>query len=216
MGQRLVFKCMKDDKCFATLYYHWSAYTMSVYAEGCDIVKGLKSRNWTKDMSVKETIAILLDVLESNISDFDADCHGGVSGGTDSAEWKALIEMGITPHEGEHVDRTYGLLDVTEEGMKNALDWAEDIEEINFDECYFTNGCFIVFDMNDKYEHDDLAEICENYGDIDKMDIPDLPEIFRNTIIPFDKAEETQELARKYYDKFILGKLGTEIYTSIA
>ena len=32
MGQRLVFECKRGGETFATLYFHWSAYTGETYS----------------------------------------------------------------------------------------------------------------------------------------------------------------------------------------
>jgi hypothetical protein len=216
MGERLVFKCIKDDKMFATLYYHWSAYTICGFEEGAEIVKGLKYHNWSKEMSTTETIGMLVNILEHNVSVIDSKMHGGVSGGTGSDEWKALIEMGVTPHEGEHVDRTYGLIDVTEEGMNGALGWAEQIEEINFDEGYFTANNYYLFDIDDK---ESMEEFFEMYGnDIDINNIPELPDILYSGKIPFDdlgKAEEAIKILSAARDtaRGIAGRDGNTIFT---
>ena len=76
MGERLVFKCIKDDKMFATLYFHWSAYTLAGYEEAINIVRGIKERGWTKEKSVTETLQILCDMLENNFSLLNDGYHG--------------------------------------------------------------------------------------------------------------------------------------------
>lgn len=213
MGERLVFKCIKDDKMFATLYFHWSAYTLTGYEEGINIVKNIKERGWTKEKSVTETLQILCDMLENNFSDFDKGYHGGVSGGTNSAEWNALIEMGVTPHEGDHVDRTYGLIDVTEEGMRGALEWAQCIEEINFDEEYFTGGNFVVFDLDDAESREDFFEVY-NVDEKYIENIPDLPPMFSEPKISFDEIDKLAELIDATANGLV-GKIGNNIYTLI-
>lgn len=216
MGQRLVFRCIKEEKMFATLYFHWSAYTICGFEEGMEIVKGLNDRNWTKETSTTETIGMLVDILEHNISIFDSKMHGGVSGGTGSDEWKAIIAMGITPSDGDNVDRTYGLIDVTVAGMENALSWAEQIEEMNFDEGYFTGNNYYLFEIDDKESRNEFFEIYGN--DIDINNIPELPDILYNGKIPFDdlgKADEAIRVLSVARDdaRGIAGRDGNTIFT---
>lgn len=44
MGQRLVFKCIKDDKQFATIYYQLSGYTQSIYYEAAATLEGKRQK----------------------------------------------------------------------------------------------------------------------------------------------------------------------------
>lgn len=149
MGQRLVFKCVKGDKRFATIYYHWSGYTQSIYYEAAELVAYLRSHGYTGKESIETLQKMLLDYLEAR--------GGGVSWSKDDnghfyeiEEWQ---KRGIDPTKD--ISRNNGLLDITDKGMRNSEYWAEALEEFNFSDETFTNNEFYhegrgEFEIDDK------------------------------------------------------------------
>lgn len=107
MRQRLVFECKKDGKTFATLYYHWSGYTGSIYYEAWRLVEGLKARGYDKTMDVPTIQKMLLDILQSQ--------GGGASwskNGDVYPEIEAFKALGVTDIK-EDISRNDGLIDIT-------------------------------------------------------------------------------------------------------
>lgn len=146
MGERLVFKVLKREKCIATLYYHWSGYTGSIYFEAANLAKWLKENGFTGEESIEKTQEMLLRFAEQN--------GGGVGSKDTLAEFK---KRGINPMENDY-RRNYGLLDITDKGMTDAERWGEHIEEFNLDDRTFTNGEFTYEDPEefDWVEHPEV------------------------------------------------------------
>lgn len=134
MGERLVFKVIKREKRIATLYYHWSGYTGSIYLEAANLAKWLRENGFTGEESIEKTQEMLLRFAEQN--------GGGVGSKETLAEFK---KRGINPKEDDY-SRNYGLLDITDKGMRDAERWGEHIEEFNLDDQTFTNNEFAHID----------------------------------------------------------------------
>lgn len=146
MGERLVFKVIKREKQIATLYYHWSGYTGSIYFEAANIAKWLKDNGFTGEESIEKTQEMLLQFVEQN---------GGSVG--DRNTFNEFKKRGIDPMEDGY-SRNYGLLDITDKGMRDAEHWAEHIEEFNLDDLTFTNSEFTYEDPEefDWVEHPEV------------------------------------------------------------
>ena len=146
MGERLVFKVIKREKQIATLYYHWSGYTGSIYFEGANLAKWLKDNGFTGEESIEKTQEMLLQFVEQN--------GGGVGDRNTLNEFK---KRGINPKE-DGCNRTYGLLDITDKGMTYAERWGEHIEEFDLDDLTFTNSEFTYEDPEefDWVEHPEV------------------------------------------------------------
>lgn len=210
MGDRLVFRCVKDGIMFATIYYHNSATTGGVLAEADSLIDYIKSNGWTKETSRKDITKMLINFLRQHTWD---GLNGGISGGKDSLEWKALEEFGFELNEDEgNVDRDCGILDVTSEGMKYALYSANSVQTIDFDEAIITNDCFVCFDTNDKEMVDELQEIFNG------VQIDDIPELDREfpTEIAFDDIKDTIKwYGSLKFTQQIIGKYGNLVYANI-
>lgn len=146
MGERLVFKVIKMEECIATLYYHWSGYTGSIYFEAANLANWLKENGFTGEESIEKTQEMLLHFAQQN--------GGGVGSKETLAEFK---KRGINPMEDGY-SRNYGLLDITDKDMRDAERWGEDIEEFNLDDETFTNNEFIYEDPEeiDWIEHPEV------------------------------------------------------------
>lgn len=161
MGQRLVFRVIKNDEQIATIYYHWSGYTGSIYAEAKYLIMGLAERGYSDDMSVEDTLRMILDILESS-NDGHGRC-GGVTG--KQHEYDAWAKLGVSPKK-DMVSRNEGIIDITEEGMKDSIYWAEALEDFNLDTKTFTNSEYCIIDPSDysDYDIDDPITIPEFDG----------------------------------------------------
>lgn len=134
MGERLVFKVIKREKCIATLYYHWSGYTGSIYFEAGNLASWLRDNGFTGEESIEKTQEMLLHFVQQN--------GGGVGSKETLDEFK---KRGINPMESGF-SRNCGLLDITDTGMRDAERWGEHIEEFNLDDGTFANNEFFYDD----------------------------------------------------------------------
>jgi hypothetical protein len=134
MGERLVFKVIKREKRIATLYYHWSGYTGSIYFEAGKLASWLRDNGFTGEESIEKTQEMLLNFVQQN--------GGGVG---DKYTFNEFKKRGINPKEDGY-SRNDGLLDITDTGMREAERWGEHVEEFNLDDQTFTNNEFTYDD----------------------------------------------------------------------
>ena len=190
MGQRLVFECKKDGKTFATLYYHWSGYTGSIYYEAWRLIEGLKDHGYYKGIDVNTIKKMLLDILQHYD---DGTYHGGVdfSKAEDGSfpEFEAFKALGMEPMKDD-VSRSEGLISITEKGIQSSIYYAEALEEFDFDTETFTNHEYSL--VNSKYE---LAE----YYEITDKELEEIP-LFDDTYFGTVKWADA-EAAWKHYNE---------------
>ena len=209
MGQRLVFECVKDDMVFATLYFHWSAYTYSTYCEAIKIINGLRKRGYDPSWTIEQIQKCLADILYEDRAFNLTDSYDVWTGGISQDSIEAFKKIGYdvdAPRKGK-VNRNTGLIDISEDGMAEAVKWAEQIETMDFDEEIFTHNCYDMIERDDDPEWYDA--MCESM-DIDDIPLFDPPEGYMD-VIPWYKAEEALNW---YYETYvrsecmqILGKL---------
>lgn len=208
MGQRLVINCIRDGERFATLYFHWSAYTDSAYEEGRKIVSGLLERGYSKDMTKEETILILEKILreDSQSPSYAHEPPYMTHGGVDQTEVEiaAFEELGLSKEEmdAENISRSDGLISITEQGMRDSEIWGEGFAILDFDNETFENDIF--------YEEEPDSEAFE-FAEIDYDDIPqwDPPMEFTGAV-KWENVEAAREWYWENYGKdcrYILGKL---------
>lgn len=206
MGQRLVINCIRDGERFATLYFHWSAYTDSTYEEGRKIVSGLLERGYSKDMTKEETILMLEKILREDSHGLDYSnktiTHGGVD--QTEAEIAAFEALGLSKEEMdvENISRSDGLISITEQVMRDIEVWGEGFAVLDFDNETFENDIF--------YEEEPDSEAFE-FAEIDYDDIPqwDPPMEFTGAI-KWENVEAAREWYWENYGKdcrYVLGKL---------
>lgn len=202
MGQRLVFKCIKDGKQFATLYYHWSGFTLEIYRQAAYIIEKLREKGYNKDMSTNETRLMLLDILREDryhvtFGGRDEWEHGGVS----SSDLEAFKEIGASSEQlnMNEVNRNQGLIDITESGMANAIYWA-DVEpcDINFDSETFQNWTLAMYDKDDyifteAYDKEELDRIYSLLSEFNP------PKEYVGYIL-WDNAEKSYEWFKGVYE----------------
>lgn len=218
MGQRLVVSCIRNGEKFATLYFHWSAYTDSTYEEGRKIVSGLLERGYSKDMTKEETILMLEKILreESQSPSYPHEqpayiTHGGVD--QTDAEIAAFEALGLTKEEmdAENISRSDGLISITEQGMRDSEIWGEGFAVLDFDNETFENDIF--HEEEPDSEAFDFAEI--DYDDIPQWD----PPMEFTGAIKWENVEAAREWYWENYGKdcrYILGKLNNgNVLTSV-
>lgn len=224
MGQRLVFECMRSGHRIATLYFHWSGYTDSIYETGMTLVNALREKGYNRDMTDDETKVMLLDILEhwfvskrylwevkeehdENWSPFT---HGGIGGGEKNLEdIQFFKDHGYTP-EPYNVSRSDGLIEISEKEMNNALVWAEELEVFNFDAETFSNNEFFYTPKSEVLEEWDYTE-----EELSEVPIITLPSKYTETIAWDDATDATKWFrSLKRYNGF-LGKTEDDYYISV-
>lgn len=152
MGQRLTITIENDNQeNIATLYYHWSAYTIDALFTVSEMVPTLRQ---IKGMSLDEARLTLIRYAE--------EAGGGIDGGFDSDEWKYI--QAKYPNESfkkEDISRNCGLIAISEEGQEDLLSWSEGDVYVNIDTEHVDN-C-VVYGYNDINEYNE--EMRSIYGD---------------------------------------------------
>lgn len=139
MGQRLVITIHAFNEDIAKIYYHWSAYTTSALQEAKDIIDNV---NWFDTTSKDELILRITRQLEK--------CGGGVSIHDREAFKKKY------PNETfeDDINRNYGLIAITENGMEELEYWSEGDLTIDFDEEKVYNEVMITYVSDEEFRQD--------------------------------------------------------------
>ena len=159
MGQRLVIKMMdnseENDGLLATGYYHWSGYTSSSFSLLKEIVEEYleNEEEYNKDS--------FNDHRTNNLFKAIRLLENSGAGLTDDLQKAKDIFNGCDFKESS--SRNEGLIDISKEGMNDALFWAEALIEINLDEETISFQAFSYWDLPDYYNE----EIFWNFGQVD-------------------------------------------------
>ena len=168
MGQRLNIEIVKNNELLANSYYHWAGYTSCAIDMTVNIIKSFDYIKENKVENVKDKdILFAIRLLEET-----------GAGMTESEQDKTIKKIGLIDEnikikacEG----RNEGIINITEEGMKENRYWEEgrvtiDIEnkKIKF-EVYHN----ISEEEKNEYEEDGykFEEINMNFDNIDFEDI---------------------------------------------
>ena len=202
MGQRLVVTVKNNGKDLAKIYFHWSAYTVSALMEARKIVDCICEEDYKTE---KELQLRLIHFCEEN--------GGGIDGGSDSPEFKYIQNM--FPNEtfkSEGINRTYGLIALSENGMNDLQNWSEGDLDIILDEDLIINYVYFGYDNFEEYK--------ENRSDWDDdfdkdMKLEDVPDIGYDLCeIGFDEIDDVIAELNKV-NGFIV-KNGNEIFELVA
>ena len=197
MGQRLVVSVQNEGKELATIYYHWSAYTVSALYEVSKLAKCIFNH---KDETEEELKLRLIRFCEEN--------GGGING--NPLEF-AYIQK-LYPNETfqrENYSRNEGLIDLSEDGRVQSHSWSEGDVEIYIDEERINNGVFGYFSDYDEY-CDEVRSWGEDYED-DLMAFENIPDIGYDlgdiAIEDIDKVIKALENTKEHFVRY-----GNEIY----
>lgn len=202
MGQRLVVTVKNNGKDLAKIYFHWSAYTVSALMEARRIVDCICEEDYKTE---KELQLRLIHFCEEN--------GGGIDGGSDSPEFKYIQNM--FPNEtfkSEGINRTYGLIALSENGMNDLQHWSEGDIDIILDEDLIINYVYCGYDNFEEYK--------ENRSDWDDdfdkdMKLEDVPDIGYDLCeIGFDEIDDVIAELNKV-NGFVV-KNGNEIFELVA
>lgn len=169
MGQRLVISVNRDLKRIATVYYHWSGYTVSALEEVLHLANIYNSHYEIMENLNNDEFVIQLAAY----------IHGD---GGFSEESKKYLEKKLSRNDLRLVkSRNDGIFDVTEEGMADSDGWAEAFASIDFTRKVFSIEGSVLFFHESEYD--------EIYEFEDDFDPDNLPEIDTLSEIPFVEME---------------------------
>ena len=152
MGQRLVVSIQNNGKEIATVYYHWSAYTVSALYETSKLVRCIFNH---KDETEEE--------LKLRLIRFCYENGGGINGNDEEFEYiESLYPGEVFKRNG--YSRNDGLIDLSSKGRYEAHGWSEGDIEIYIDEERINNGVFGYFQDYNEYV-DDVKSWGEDYED---------------------------------------------------
>jgi hypothetical protein len=197
MGQRLVVSIQNNGKELATVYYHWSAYTVSALWEVSKLANCIFNH---QDETEEE--------LKLRLIRFCYENGGGING---NAEEFAYIEK-LYPGEvfkKEGYSRSDGLIDLSENSRKESHGWSEGDVEIYIDEERINNGVFGWFPDYETY-CEEVKSWGEDYED-EIMKFEDIPDIGYDlgdiAIEDIDNVITALENANEHFVRY-----GNEIY----
>ena len=163
MGQRLVVSIEKNGKEIANIYFHWSAYTVSALYETRDILKCIYNH---KDETEKEMLLRLIRYCENY--------GGGIAKGIDGDEWKYI--QNLYPNEkfkAEGINRSYGLIALSEKEMADSHSWSEGDVIIDLDEELINFGIYAGYEDFEEFK----SERMEWDEDFEYKSITAIPDI---------------------------------------
>ena len=152
MGQRLIMTIKDNDVDLMKVYYHWSAYTVQSYLEALNFVNAYEDERFKNIPDKKLRCIRALESLKArldNESEFN--------------EFKRLY-----PNEeliDTNLDRTNGLIALTEKDMKDVQDWSEGNLTIYLDHKRIFSSCYQEFENIDDYNN--------YYSDEEELELDD-------------------------------------------
>ena len=141
MGQRLVITVRNREKDLCNIYYHWSAYTTDALYETRNIINCIRAKD---DESEGELLLRLIHFCENS--------GGGISGGSNSDEWKYI--QSLYPNEtfkADKISRNEGLISLSEKEMAESQKWSEGDIIIDLDEGLVNFGIYCDYENIEEY-----------------------------------------------------------------
>lgn len=120
MGQRLVINIENNGEVLASIYYHWSAYSVAALCEAKRILTNFYSEEF---MKIEDAKLRLIRIVESG--------GGCINGGKNSHEWSEIQRMYPNEKFKEDGSRNEGLIALTRQGQKDINYWAEGVLNIS-------------------------------------------------------------------------------------
>ena len=223
MGERLVVRVLKNDKPIASVYYHWSAYSLPAATILRSMHKHVLAN--ADKMSTKELQLSLIRFAEKTtpyghpddddrsdvqkiletISDGDPlmkeifDGHGGLS--IDDLE----IAKRKFPRETfveEGISRNEGLVSITQSSIDKDVDWAQMLIDVDLNNRQILNGPVYEYNLED-YLYESEDDIDPKPHDEVQLTPVDLSKFtFDDIEIVYDVIQNTTETWLRYGDKY--------------
>lgn len=188
MGQRLVITIHAFDEDIAKIYYHWSAYTTSALQEAKDIIDNV---DWFNSTNKDELILRITRYLES--------CGGGVD-----LDDRTLFEERYPSEKfSDDINRSYGLIAISEDSMAQQENLSEGDLTIDFDAEKVYNEVMFTYVSDEEFKQE-RADLGFEDDDIDVKNIKQL--LFDPTEVHFfalDSAIKTLDGLQfcRYFDQ---------------
>lgn len=163
MGQRLVVSVQNNGKELATVYYHWSAYTVSALWEVSKLARCIFNH---EDETEEE--------LKLRLIRFCYENGGGINGNEEEFKYiESLYPGEVFKRDG--YSRNDGLIDLSKKGREETHGWSEGDIEIYIDEEKINNNVFGWWSNYEEY-YEEVKSWGEDYID-DIVAFEDIPEI---------------------------------------
>lgn len=163
MGQRLVVSVQNNGKELATVYYHWSAYTVSALWETSKLVRCIFNHKYETEKELK--LRLIRFCYENG---------GGINGNEKEFKYiESLYPGEVFKRDG--YGRSDGLIDLSEQGRSESHSWSEGDIELYIDEERINNGVFGYWSNYEEY-YEEVKSWGEDYKDC-LMKFEDIPDI---------------------------------------
>lgn len=158
MGQRLVvnvYKNKSESEPIMSIYYHWSAYTVSALIESSNIIKSYQERK--KSVPLEAGLILSMEKIGTRVDP------------RDSAYIQKLYPD--LKFNTEDADRNLGLIAMSKERIEQQLQWAEGLANVYLEEEEILNDCVVYYENEDEYneyiismfEDDDDTDVAVGY-----------------------------------------------------
>jgi hypothetical protein len=160
MGQRLVvsvYKNKSESEPIMSIYYHWSAYTVSALIESSNIIKSYQERK--KSIPLEAGLILSMEEIGTRIDPQDS-----------TYIQKLYPDLKFNT---EDADRNLGLIAMSRERIEQQLNWAEGLANVYLEEEEIINDCVVYYENEEDYN----AYIMDIYVDDDDEDVVAMHEL---------------------------------------
>ena len=198
MGQRLVITVEEKNEDVATIYFHWSGYTKSIYHELRDLIKMLDGKTINRTVLTENGFC---EVESAKVEETDTvlkliRLYESVGGGLSSDSYADFEKRYPGVEYKKFADRSNGLIDFTEKTMGEAKSWAEASATIDLDTREVFVEPFYFVDPEELKPDDVVTEL---------KDDP--------TLFTFDEIEEQYKMICNIESAYV--KYGTDMIYGI-
>ena len=144
MGQRLVINITANDTVLANAYFHWDGYTQCAIEHTCKLIalhEWLNKADEFKNMPLKKKAIFMLEFLGAGITPEDFHLN-------------LFLDIWIPAK-----DRNEGLIQVSDEQIKDAENWAEGLVVIDIVKKTIDFDVFFYYDEGDLDEEEEKNSV---------------------------------------------------------
>ena len=173
MGQRLVITVRKEQKDIAKIYFHCSGYSVSALEETRSLLEDID----TNEEDIKKLQLNIIRACES--------MGGGIDGGAGSEEFSYVCNMFPNVNFKEDPNRDFGLVALSENGMKEMQCWIDGNIVIDLDYNRIYNSVFYEYHSLEEYEAETDQNADSVYCYESDIDIADFRVEYIDEVIDF-------------------------------
>ena len=184
MGQRLCATIKKGERKLCNIYFHWDAYTYNALIDTKKIINCIYNN---KDETEEEMLLRLIHFCEEN--------GGGIRGGFGSDEWVHI--RNLYPNEvfkAENINRSNGLIALSESGMIELQQWSEGDVFINLDTDQVDFCVYCGYESLEEY----IEERKSWDEDFDEKELENIPEF--DFCLGYFDANDIDAIANEIYN----------------